>query len=130
VTLTISGELIDPRTAMVDLVAREPSSGSSIDTACSSDAVDPVDPVLTRFDPVFDDHTVRLLRSCFPSLRVNSALEAMPSSIPHTRLASCSPGFARSEADTMILLPALRTYSPTDVWMRVSHTIAYTLLYI
>jgi hypothetical protein len=55
------------------------------------------------------------LRSFMPSLRTKRAFVDILSSIPHTRLDSCKAGFARSDADIIILLPALRTYSQTDV---------------
>lgn len=125
VTLTISADPIDPRTGIVALVDRDPSMGSRILMSC---VTDPVDPVLERVDPVVVVLAIRLLRRFLPSLRTKRGLSTILSSIPPTSVESWSPGFARSDADIMIRLPAFRVYSPIEVDICVSHVIAYTVL--
>jgi hypothetical protein len=59
-----------------------------------------------------------------PSLRTKRRLVVILSSISHTNEESCTPGLASSDVDIMILFPALRVWSHTDVCINTSHQIA------
>ena len=124
VTLLISVELIDHLTGTVAVVTREPSSGSMI-------------VIIDHRDPLAITHVIVVpvpdwivLRRDLPLFFTNNGLCAMLSSIPPTSVVSWSHGLARSDADIIILFPALSVYAPTDVDIATSHLIAYTVLYI
>jgi hypothetical protein len=126
VILLISFELIVHWIDRVDFALIEPSSGSKKVSGCVSILLhDPVVlPVAQDMLPV----PFNTLRRICPLFLINSRLFVIPSSIVHTCVLSCVPGFESSVAESIILFPALSVYSPIDVMIVASHWSTYTVL--
>jgi hypothetical protein len=126
VILLISFELIVHRIDKVDFVLTDPSTGSKNVSGCVSMLVhDPIVLPVVQGMLLVPFNVVR--RAC-PLFLINSGLFVIPSSIFHTCVLSCVPGFESSVAESIILFPALSVYSPIDVMIVASHWNTYTVL--